>query len=64
MKSMNKSGSAEVILAGRYWDDEDHTFGLVKMYGYGAIFEKGKDLTIIPPSPSSFPGRPVRYNSG
>jgi len=55
MKFMNKSGSAEVILDGRYWDDEDHIFTLAKTYVYGAIFENGKDLTIIPPGLLSFP---------
>jgi hypothetical protein len=54
MKGMNKSGCAVVFLAGRYWDDEDRTVDLVKTFGYGAVFESGNDLTIIPPGPSSF----------
>ena len=60
MKGMNKSGSTVVFLAGRYWDDEDRTVDLVKTFGYGAIFESGNDLSIIPPGPSSFiTGPPV-----
>ena len=51
MKGMNRSGSAVVFLAGRYWDDEDRTVDLVKTFGYGAIFESRNDLSIIPPGP-------------
>lgn len=60
---MNKSCSAVLFLAGRYWDDEDgenDTVGLAQLYGYGAIFESGSELSIIPPGPSSFvTGPPV-----
>ena len=54
MKGMNKSGSAVVFLAGRYWDDKDRTFDLVKTFGYGAFFESGGDLSVIPPGPFTF----------
>ena len=54
MKGMNKSGSAVVFLAGRYWDNEERIFDLLKTFGYGAFFESGGELSVIPPGPFSY----------